>query len=174
MPISLHSAFVPSALQMLGSTRHIVDVAEKWCGESGLAHADMAGACLHDDMLPFAYQVKSVAVHTAKALEGVRKGVFSPDMTPPPAEFDAMRAKLDGASDILKASTEEEFEGFIGQPMRFEMGEKFRLDFTAEDFLLSFSQPNFYFHAATAYDILRMKGAKVGKTDFLGRMRLKT
>jgi hypothetical protein len=56
-------------------------------------------------------------------------------------------------------------------PMRFEIGEK-RLAFTAEDFLLSFSQPNFYFHATTAYGILRAKGVKVGKLDYLGKLRL--
>ena len=39
-------------------------------------------------------------------------------------------------------------------------------------FLLSFSQPNFYFHATTAYGILRMKGLKIGKIDYLGAMRI--
>ena len=29
---------------------------------------------------------------------------------------------------------------------------------SGENFLLSFSQPNLYFHATTAYDILRAKG----------------
>jgi uncharacterized protein len=47
------------------------------------------------------------------------------------------------------------------------------MPFTAEDFLLSFSLPNFYFHATTAYDILRLKGVPLGKRDFMGRMRLK-
>ena len=47
------------------------------------------------------------------------------------------------------------------------------MDFTAEEFLLSFSQPNYAFHAATAYDILRMLGIKIGKTDFLGRLRMR-
>ena len=46
------------------------------------------------------------------------------------------------------------------------------MNFLAEDFLLSFSQPNFYFHAATAYDVLRMKGVPVGKRDFMGRVRI--
>ena len=63
-------------------------------------------------------------------------------------------------------------EEMIGKPMRFQMNQ-FTMDFTVEDFLLSFSQPNFYFHAATAYDILRMKGLDVGKRDFIGRVRLK-
>ena len=47
-----------------------------------------------------------------------------------------------------------------------------RMDFTADAFLLSFSQPNFYFHAATAYDILRHKGVVLGKRDFIGAVRV--
>ena len=47
-----------------------------------------------------------------------------------------------------------------------------RMPFTGANFLLSFSQPNFYFHATTAYDLVRMLGVPVGKRDFLGRMRL--
>jgi hypothetical protein len=30
-----------------------------------------------------------------------------------------------------------------------------------------------FFHAATAYDILRMKGMPIGKRDFMGRLRMK-
>lgn len=56
--------------------------------------------------------------------------------------------------------------------MRFTFGER-HLDFAAEDFLLSFSQPNFYFHAATAYDILRWKGVSLSKRDFMGTPRVK-
>ena len=46
-----------------------------------------------------------------------------------------------------------------------------RIPFLAEGFLLSLSLPNFYFHAATAYDILRFKGAPLGKRDFIGQIR---
>ena len=42
------------------------------------------------------------------------------------------------------------------------------LPFTNVNFALSFSLPNFYFHATTAYDILRSKGVPLGKMDFLG------
>ena len=48
-----------------------------------------------------------------------------------------------------------------------------RLQLTVQDFLLSFSNPNVYFHSATAYDILRMAGVEVGKRDYLGALRLK-
>jgi hypothetical protein len=171
MPITLHAAFVPSALQMLGAANHLIDKAEDWCRETGCDQREAVGARIHPEMLPFSYQVKSVAAHTVGAIDGVRAGVFSPDLTPPPQDFAGLRAAIAQARAALDAVTEAEMEGFIGQPMRFEMGE-LRLPFTAEDFLLSFSQPNFYFHAATAYDILRMKGVVLGKRDFMGKLRL--
>jgi hypothetical protein len=45
--------------------------------------------------------------------------------------------------------------------------------FTAEGFVLSFSLPNFHFHATTAYDILRHRGVPLSKLDFMGALRLK-
>lgn len=35
-------------------------------------------------------------------------------------------------------------------------------------YLLGFAWPNFYFHAATAYNILRHNGVELAKGDFLG------
>ncbi len=57
--------------------------------------------------------------------------------------------------------------------MRFEMGD-FKIPFSAEGFILSFSMPNFFFHATTTYDILRTNGVALGKMDFLGAMRVKS
>ena len=57
--------------------------------------------------------------------------------------------------------------------MVFSVKDRFRLEFTVQDFLLGFSQPNFYFHATTAYDIMRMKGIAIGKIDYLGAMPVK-
>ena len=56
--------------------------------------------------------------------------------------------------------------------MRFEFKTTV-LPFNVADFLLTFSMPNFYFHAASAYAILRNQGLPIGKMDFLGTMRLK-
>ena len=60
-----------------------------------------------------------------------------------------------------------------GKDMAFQMGDR-KIPFTAENFVMSFSLPNFYFHATTAYDILRMNGTPIGKRDFTGRLRIKT
>lgn len=172
MALSLYSATVPRFLQILGSVAALVEKGEAFAGERGLTPADIVGAQLAPDMLPFAYQVKATAEHSLGAIEGVRQGVFSPSMAAPPDSFEGMRAKLGEARAALKAIDAAEVDGFVGRDMRFEMRDM-RLDFTAEDFLLSFSVPNFYFHATTAYGILRAKGVKLGKIDFLGRLALK-
>jgi hypothetical protein len=48
------------------------------------------------------------------------------------------------------------------------------LPFSTESFLLSFSLPNFYFHATTTYSILRHHGVPLGKLDYLGNLRMST
>ncbi len=170
MPLSLHAAFVPSALQMLGTAQHLLSKTESWCADRECDHSAILEARLIEDMLPFCYQIKSVAEHTAGAIEAVRAGVYGPDLNPPPTTFDGLRGKLAAAKDALGALTEDELESWIGRDMRFEF-KTMRMDFTVEDFLLSFSQPNFYFHASAAYSIARHVGVAIGKTDFMGAVR---
>ncbi len=172
MNISLYGATIPANLQMLGMVGNLLGKAEAFCTEKRLAPEELIQARLAPDMLPFAYQVKSTAVHSLGALEGVRRGWFSPDMSDPPNTFAALKARIADTVAALEAVRPEELDGFIGRDMQFRFGER-RIDFTAEDFLLSFSQPNFYFHVTTAYAILRWKGVPVGKRDFLGRLRSK-
>ncbi len=170
MPFTLHAATIPSYLQILGSMSRLIGKAESFCSEKGLEPEALIQARLADDMLPFAYQVKSAAVHSIGAIEGVRKGTFSPDTTTPPASFEGLRNRVTQTIAALEAVDSDEMESFIGRPLRFEFGSN-HMDFLAEEFLLSFSQPNFYFHAATAYDILRAQGLEIGKRDFNGRVR---
>ncbi len=172
MPFSLCAATIPSYQQILGAVSCLLGTAEAFCAEKGIAPEDIIRARLAEDMLPFAYQVKSTAVHSLGAIEGVRRGVFSPDMTPPPESFAALQARIADTRAALEVIEPAEIDALVGRDMRFAAGER-RVDFTAENFLLSFSQPNFYFHAATAYDILRWKGVRIGKRDFTGRLRTK-
>ena len=172
MPFSLYAATIPSYRQILSAVGSLLNKAETFCAEKGLAPRDMVQARLADDMLPFAYQVKSTAVHSLGAIEGVRKGVFSPDTIPPPETFGALKARIAETLAAIEMIEPAEVDSFVGRDMRFVFGDG-HLDFTAEDFLLSFSQPNFYFHATTTYDILRWKGVPLGKRDFMGRPRTK-
>ena len=172
MTFSLYAATIPSYQQIVGAVDALVDKAVAFCAETGTSENDLIMARLVDDMLPFGYQVKSVAEHSVGAIEGVRAGNYSPDTGPFPMDFAGLKAKLAHAQAFLTALDPAEINGFIGRDMQFSFGTAV-MPCTAENFLLSFAQPNFYFHAATAYDILRSKGVKIGKRDFMGRPRLK-
>jgi hypothetical protein len=154
MVLSLYAATVPSYQQILGAVAALLGTAENFCAERGFTPQDIIQARLAPDMFPFAYQVKSTAVHSLGAIEGIRRGSFSPDVTPPPETFAALKTRIAETLTALAQIERAEVDGFIGRPMRFVAGER-QLEFTAENFLLSFSLPNFYFHAATAYDLLR-------------------
>jgi hypothetical protein len=172
MGITLHAAFVPSCQQLLASVSRLVGKAEAFCAERGLPPSDIIDARLAGDMHPFAYQVKSTVVHSVGAIEGLRAGEFRPDTRPLLDNFADLKALVDEAIATLGAIDPAEMEGFIRRDMRFVFGDN-SLEFTGDQFLLSFSQPNFYFHATTVYDILRWKGLPIGKRDFNGRVRVK-
>jgi hypothetical protein len=172
MSFSLYAATIPSYCQILGSVGNLVAKAEAYCAERGLAPAELIQARLVPDMWPFADQVKSAVAHSLGAIEGVRRGVFSPDRTPAPGTFTALQTRVAAALAALEKLEPAEVNGFVGRDMRFEFGER-RMDFTAEDYLLSFAQPNFYFHATTAYDVLRARGVPLEKRHFTGRVRVK-
>jgi uncharacterized protein len=172
MAFSLYEATIPSYRQILGAVAGLLGKAESYCAEQKLPPEEIIQARLAPNMLPFAYQVKATTTHSLGAIEGLRKGVFSPDTTPPPQTFAALKTTVSDTLAALEAIDAAEIDAFLGRDMRFAFGER-QVNYTAENFLLSFSQPNFYFHATTAYDILRWKGLPLAKRDFVGRVRIK-
>ncbi len=73
----------------------------------------------------------------------------------------------------LKAYTPDEVNSWAGKDLDLQIGPR-RLAFTSETLILSFSLPNFHFHAVTAYDILRTRGVPLGKRDYEGRLRTRS
>ena len=171
MALTLYAATVPSYRQILGSVAGLLTKAQAFCAERGLAPADIIQARLASDMFPFSFQVRSTVGHSIGAIEGLRRGTYSPDRSMLPETFEQLERLVAGAESALAALDPGELETLAGREVLFVSGER-RLPFTGENFLLSFSQPNFYFHAATAYDILRWKGVPIGKRDFTGQLRV--
>ena len=76
------------------------------------------------------------------------------------------------AVTALEGFTPDEVNGWADKDLDFQIGPR-RLAFTPATFILSFSLPNFHFHAVTAYDILRTRGVPLGKRDYEGQLRTK-
>jgi hypothetical protein len=58
-------------------------------------------------------------------------------------------------------------DAHANSPITFPMGPR-QVTMNGMEYMMHFAFPNFYFHAATAYDILRHRGVEIGKRDFLG------
>ncbi|MGY2733809.1 DUF1993 domain-containing protein [Sphingomonas sp. UYP23] len=171
MTYSLYAAVVPPYIKMLENLGKLLAKAEAHCSEAGIDEIEIFDARLASDMHSFAYQIKSTVVHSIGAIEGVQNGSFSPDMAPFDKSFSALSGRLETARLVLAALKPAEIDAFVGRPIQIVIKD-YHADFAAEDFLLTFSVPNFYFHATTAYDILRYKGLRIGKVDYLGRLPL--
>ena len=62
-----------------------------------------------------------------------------------------LQALVTEARDELAALKPDAVNALVGRDVTFKVGDR-ALPFTAEGFLMSFSLPNFFFHAATAYE----------------------
>jgi len=89
-----------------------------------------------------------------------------------PVPFAELQAMIGKAETALEAFTPDEVNGWGGKDLDLQIGPR-RLAFTSETLILSFSLPNFHFHAVTAYDILRSRGVPLGKRDYEGQLRTK-
>lgn len=172
MGLSLYEVSVASYLQGLTGVIGFMEKGRAHCEAEGIDLAEIVDTRLYPDMLPFRFQVVSVAHHSLGAIEGLKAGVFSPPGSGGDMDYGALQQLVADAKTKLEAIDRAEVDALEGNDMAFKMGER-SIPFTAEDFILSFSLPNFYFHVTTAYDILRMKGTPIGKADYTGRLRIK-
>ncbi len=90
------------------------------------------------------------------------------------------------AKKALETFNPDEVNGWSGKELNIELHrpldeeddwtpwDPWTLAFASGTFLLSFSMPNFHFHAVTAYDILRSRGVPLGKRDYEGRLRTRS
>jgi hypothetical protein len=170
MAISLYELAVPTFLQTVRAVGGFLDRAVAHCAETGADPDDFVEARLYEDMAPFHFQIEAAWHHAVWALEAPRTGAFTPPDLVGPAPFAELRGMMAKAEATLEAYTPEEVNSWAGKALDLQIGPR-RLAFTSETLILSFSLPNFHFHAVTAYDILRSRGVPLGKRDYEGQLR---
>ncbi|TGO13283.1 hypothetical protein BTUL_0073g00530 [Botrytis tulipae] len=163
MPLSLYDISVVPFIKSLKTLSKLL--------AKGQAHFEdeskIINAKLIDDMGDLIFQVQR-ATDSANGLASRVCGAENVVLEDNEKDFAGLYTRINRTIEILEAlpSTctdgKEETEVVLKLPK-----EEFK--FTAKDYVLNFSIPNFYFHVVTAYDILRKEGVPVGKFDYLGR-----
>jgi hypothetical protein len=164
--MSLHAVVVPAFLQTLKALSAVLAKAEAHCEAKKIAPEALLTARLFPDMYPLTRQVQAACDGAAKSCARLA-GVDVPVYPDEEKSFAELQKRIETVSNYLKGFTEQQFEGAATKDISVPAGPR-TLNFTGAQFLASFALPNFYFHATTAYDILRHNGIEIGKRDFLG------
>jgi len=170
--IDLYDISVASCKQVVQATIDVLNKAEKYCAESALTTEMLIDTKLQENMRPLRYQIFAVALHSKEAMKALKTGEFHrPESYPEDISYAEAVALLHDARAALNEYTPTAINALSGQSVTVKIPD-LDIPFDTEDFVLSFSHVNLYFHAATAYDILRREGVPLEKRDFLGDFRL--
>ncbi len=161
MSFTLYDASVPVFINTLGDMRAWLDkaAAEK-------SEVELIGAQLAPDMRPLTAQYQMASDSAKNALARLR-GIEAPSMPDTETSFAELRERCDKTIAFLRETDAATLDGAETRivELRFPNGMGYR--FTGSAYLTGFALPNFFFHATTAYAILRAAGVSVGKPDFL-------
>ena len=166
--ISMFQASVPRFVNILGNLSNILDKAQAHVDAKKIDPAVLPSFRLFPDMLPMSKQVQ-IASDTAKGVLARLAGVEIPVYEDNETTLPELKARIAKTIAFLQSIKPEQIDGsedrIVTLPLRGTEA-KFR----GQPYLLHFALPNFFFHATTAYAILRHAGVEIGKLDFLGAL----
>jgi hypothetical protein len=166
MTISMYAASVPVFRQILGSLAAILEKAEAHVDANKLDPDALLQARLFPDMFPLVRQVQ-LATDFAKGAAARLAGIEVPRYDDVERDFAGLQERLAKTLAFIDSVDEDAIDAGAQRDITIGTGAHQR-QFQGLPYLLHYALPNFYFHAATAYDILRHNGLPVGKRDFIG------
>lgn len=166
MTISMYKASVPIFLQFLTSLSAVLDKAAAHAEVKKIDPMVLLNTRLYPDMFPLVRQVRAATDHALSACGRLADREL-PTFSNTESSFAELKDRIAKTIDFIRAIEPADIDGTEDKEVVFKLpsGER---KFTGQSLLLNFCLPNFYFHAATAYDILRHCGVELGKRDFMG------
>jgi len=166
MTISMYKVSVPIFVQFLSAQSGVIDRVVAHIEAKQLDPNYYLNLRFFVDMYPYARQVQQASTHAARCVSALA-GVSMPDMPNTETTFAELKARLAKTIDFCKSFKPEQIDGTEDKDIVLKFGTNER-KFTGQTLLLNFILPNFYFHCATAYDLLRHAGLELAKRDFMG------
>ncbi|SAK62012.1 PF09351 domain protein [Caballeronia glebae] len=178
--MQLTPLLVPTFVQTLKSLSAWLDKAAAYQNGKG-ANADaLMTLRLAPDMFALAAQVRFVcfqaqepvyrlrAEELPQTLRRVREeGAHSNEA---PGSFADAQACIGAAIALLSGLAPDALDAGSGAPIALDLPNGIVFDMTGEQYARDWCLPQFYFHAVTAYAILRNHGVPLGKPDYVSHM----
>ncbi|OMQ21809.1 DUF1993 domain-containing protein [Serratia oryzae] len=168
MSLSIYAHSPAQFVRGLQNLSSLLQKGEQFLHEKQLAESTLLEARLAADMFPLLRQVQ-ITSDTAKGAVARLSGQEVPVMPDNEASFAELHQRIEKTIAYLQRFQAHDFADSDGRTIKLQSKTR-EFNFTAEDYLLTFALPNFYFHLTTAYAILRHQGVELGKMDYLGKV----
>lgn len=168
MRISMYQASTPRFVRMLKNLSTMLDKAKAHAEAKRIDPVALTTFRLFPDMFPFSRQIQ-VACDVAKGVVARLAGVEVPKHEDVEQTFDELKARIAKTIAFIETIKPEQIDGSEERDITVKLGKQ-EYRFKGMQYLLNWALPNFYFHATTAYNILRHNGVEVGKRDFVGEL----
>ena len=165
MTISMYQASVPRLANILGNLSNILDKAQADIDARRIDVSVIMDARLFPDMYPFSKQVQ-IACDKARSVVARLAGMEVPFYKDDEKTFAELKLRIARTIAFIQSVPPERIDGTEDDEIVLPVTGK-ETRYRGMQLLLGHSMPNVYFHATTAYNILRHNGIAVGKRDFL-------
>ena len=171
---NLYTVTVPPMIKSLNALSKLLGKAEQhtkgkqlsW-HPKGLQENALLNSRLISDQFPLVQQVQ-VACDNAKNGVARLAGIKPPAHKDTEKTIKELKARIAKTVKFLKTIKPEQLMGRESE--KISLGFWGNKKMTAFGYTTGYLIPNFYFHVATAYSILRTNGMSIGKSDYIGGM----
>jgi hypothetical protein len=169
--MSMSSAAISTFEITLSALSKLLDKAEAHAALKKFDVANLLVARLAPDMFALTKQVQ-VACDLAKFGAARLAGVEPPKYEDNEKTIAELKARIVKTLEFVRSVDRKAIDASAERIISFPLGPK-KGEMKGADYLNHFALPNFYFHAAAAYMILRHNGVDIGKQDFLSGIPIK-
>ena len=168
MSVSNYDQVVTGFTHALKSLAAVLEKAKTHADTNKYEFGVLLSTRLFPDMFALARQVQLVT-DFAKGAAARLAAIDPPKWDDTETTYEDLQARIQKALDFLATFKPAQLEGAESRAIELKTPGG-TLSFTGQAFLLHWAIPNFYFHATTAYNLLRHNGVPIGKFDFLGKV----
>jgi uncharacterized protein len=166
--LAIHT--VATVKKSLSSLIKILEKVPAFINEEDISEETILSARLSDDMFPLTKQIQ-ITSDNAKGMVARLSNSQNPSMIDDEKTVDELIQRLQKTLEYMNSIPDSAYDNFENTRAIFpHMPGKF---LEAMDYIVEYAVPNFYFHYVTTYAILRNKGMKLGKFDYLGGLSVK-
>jgi hypothetical protein len=162
----MYESSIPLLIRNLNNLSAFLLKGASYASEKSIDASVLTSARLYPNMLPLTSQIQ-IACDVSKGAAARLAGIEAPSFEDNEASFEELQTRITKTVKFLESVAADKIDGSEEKEITLKAGSA-EFKFTGKTYLQSFVLPNVYFHATTAFNILRHNGVEIGKMDFLG------